>query len=161
MAEFTIGDFDYRSSIMDAMTQLHVVRRFSPALGAVSEMLPAVRSAGMDTAVMAAILVTNSDDPDIKEHQEALGKAVEALGKALGSLSDEATDYVVKECLSLCERRPKGKDSGSWSPAWNRAAGKPQHADINMGIMLQIVWKVLSAELSGFFPGNPSISGAG
>ena len=160
MAEFTVGEFDYKSSTMDAMTQLHVVRRFSPALGAVSEMLPAMRSAGMDAKVMSAILVANTDDPELKEHQEALGKAVEALGKALGSLSDEATDYVVTACLSLCERRPKGKD-GSWSPVWNRAAGKPQHADINMGVMLMVVWKVLSAELSGFFPGNPSPSATG
>lgn len=121
--EFSIGEHVYRAGRLDAMSQVHIVRRLAPILTT----LKSVAESGMD--------------------EEGLQKAADALGE----ISDEKLDYITAKCLAKVQRKRPG-DTG-WTAVWNSSARRPQFEDIGGFEILFITSKVVMAEIGPFFDG--------
>lgn len=129
--EFELGGHAYKAGRLDAMTQLHVVRRLAP-------ILTTLRAVAEEGAAGAAA------------PEAVLQRAVEALG----DVSDNSVEYVIARCMERVQRKIEG-DRG-WVPAWNKAAGKPQFDDIGGFHLLTIASRVVMNELGPFFEGLAS-----
>ncbi len=129
MAEFSVGDFDYRSSKMDALTQLHVVRRLAPVMGALKEFA----GGGVDAV--------NAMD------------AAESIASVAARIPDDDVNYIINACLSTVQRKQDG-DRG-WAPIWNVGAKRPLFEDIGMVEMLTISGHVVMGALGNFSLGRP------
>ncbi|KAF5035737.1 hypothetical protein DSECCO2_582450 [anaerobic digester metagenome] len=86
--EFAIKDVRYRASVMDAFTQLHVVRRLAPVLGTMAPLV----------------------GKDAERDQDVLLKG---LADCVAGLKDEDVEYILNACLDAAERRNQG---GGWAP---------------------------------------------
>lgn len=121
--EFAIGEHTYRAGRLDAVSQVHIVRRLAPILTT----LKGVAEEGLS--------------------EEGLQKAADALGE----ISDEKLDYITTKCLAKVQRRRPG-DTG-WTAIWNSSARRPQFEDIGGFEILFITSKVVVAEIGPFFEG--------
>lgn len=134
--EFELAGHTYKVGRLDAMTQLHVVRRLAP-------ILTTLRSVAEEGVVGA------------DGQEAALQRAVEAIG----AVTDGSLEYVIARCMERVQRKIEG-DRG-WAPAWNRQAGKPQFDDIGGFHLLTIASRVVMNELGPFFDGLASSLTAG
>ena len=129
--EFELGAHTYRAGKLDAVSQLHIVRRLAPILTT----LRSVAAEGVG--------------------ETALQQAVEALGE----ISDEAVEYIIQRCLSKVQRKRQG-DTG-WTAIWSASARRPQFEDLGGFEILSITSKVVMNELGPFFSGLASSLEAG
>lgn len=129
--EFAVGEHTYRAGKLDAVSQLHIVRRLAPILAT----LRSVAAEGVG--------------------EDALQKAVAALGE----ISDEAVEYIIAKCLAKVQRKRPG-DTG-WTAIWNASARRPQFDDLGGFEVLTITSKVVMAEMGPFFEGLASSLHAG
>lgn len=134
MEPFSVGEHTYRAERMDAMTQFHVVRRLSPILGSLREMLDMQGREGMDSV-----------------------SALSPLAQVASSLPDEHVNYIINAALSLVKRQLPG-DAG-WAPIWNRQVQKPMYEDMSFIEMLQVAGRVIMDSIGPFSLGSGSISG--
>lgn len=127
MNEFEVDGQTYRSGKMNARTQFHVLRRVAPAVAQLTAF-----STGQGGAA-----------------------ALPALVDAISKLSDEATDYVLDQCLAVVERKQGDAGWHKVLPAGlSIAQGRLQFADIDMMAMLQIVSYVLRDNYQALFQGG-------
>jgi hypothetical protein len=125
---FTVKDKEYSAGKLDAKRQFHVLRRLAPLLGGV------VAHGGVNM---------NED--------EGIGEFLNGIG----TLPDDAADYVLDHCLSVVKRN----DGGAWcaitaaAPNGHRVM---QYDDMDMIEMLTVVFYVLRHNISGFFDALPS-----
>lgn len=97
--EVTLGADVYRIGKINAWTQFHVVRRLTPLL----------------TAMAAAIRekkkpLLTSPDPD-EAGMEKMMEGMVAMAEVLATMKDEDCDYVIRACLSVCQK----KQGNMWS----------------------------------------------
>lgn len=118
MNEFEVDGHTYRSKKMNARTQFHVMRRMAPILAP----LQAVASGDMSGSLVA-------------------------LAEAIGSLSDEASDYVLDRCLEVVERK---QGEGGWAKV-KLDGGPAMFADIDLMALLQIAANVLRDNYAALF----------
>lgn len=123
----------YRVGKLDAFKQFHVARRLAPVVTGMTDLL--VRFAKKDDA---------SDLLDAK-----LGETVQPLARAVAALSDQDAEYIIRTCLDVCQRR----QGDGWARV--QVHDNLMFQDIDMFIMLQLVWKVLESNLAGFFSELP------
>lgn len=130
--EFEVEGVMYRTGPIDAMQQLHIVRKLSPIIGRLAGLAP-------------------------KDGEKAEDMAIEtvlpALADAISGLSDETTAYVVFALLRPCSR-DQGHGQG-WGPVVTPGANALQYSDISMSGMLHIAWEALQGNLKGFFNALP------
>lgn len=129
---FEVGGQTYRAGKINAMTQLHVVRRLAPLIGSVQAM---------------------QADPDGAGDGDLLGRLAGPLATALAAMSDADTEYVVGACLSVCQRQAAG--GLGWTPVWSVQAKQPMFDDVDLLAMLQIAAKVLMANVASFTSALP------
>ncbi len=118
MNEFEVDGHTYRSKKMAARTQFHVMRRMAPILAP----LQAVASGDMNGSLVA-------------------------LAEAIGSLSDEASDYVLDRCLEVVERK---QGEAGWAKV-KLDGGPSMFADIDLMALLQIAANVLRDNYAALF----------
>jgi hypothetical protein len=123
--EFEIKGQTYKATKMDARAQFHIVRRLAPVLG---ELAPAAASGkvqGLD--------------------------ALPPLANAIAKLTDADADYCLFGLLAVISRKqPQGM---GWSPVCT--TNLMMYDDIDMVVMLQLAWKALEFNMSGFFAALP------
>ena len=124
--EFELNGQTYAVGKIDARAQFHIIRRLAPVLG---EIAPAAASGNM----------TGLD-------------ALPPLAAAIAGLSDADADYCLFGLLAVVRRKqPQGM---GWGPV---ATGNTlMYEDIGMVEMLQLAWKALEFNMSGFFAALPS-----
>lgn len=127
MAEFSIGDNQYRSGRMNAFQQFHVARKLGPVL------------AKIGPAIMQA-----SD-------QDWLAR-LEPLVEAMAAMPEEDCNYILTRCLAVVSRF----QGAAWAQVWNEPAKRLMFEDIDMSVMIQIAIQVLGDNLSNFFTVPPS-----
>jgi hypothetical protein len=132
MLEFQIDDVTYQAGKLNAFQQLHVSRKLSPVL---PKLLPAFLS----------LTKEELDSKDLATIAEAVAPATEVLA----SMADADVEYVIGTCMTVVKRALPG--NAGWTKAWNEAANLPMYEDIDLGVMLQITWKVLGDSLGNFF----------
>lgn len=124
--EFEVGAYRYRSAPLSAMDQVHLVRRLAPILTALREAAQSGDALGM------------------------IGPAVEALG----SMPDEAVDYVINACMAGVSRQKPG-DTG-WAKVWQPSVKRPVFDDISGFELISITANVVMAEVGPFWAGLAS-----
>ena len=130
MIEFTIGDHGYRAEKLDAFQQWDVARRLLPVVGGAADLLVRVLKNGGKIESVLSI--------DVAE-------AIEPLAKALAAMPDADNRFVLDVCLSKVMRG----QSGSWAPV-KAPGGGLMFNDIDMPVMLQLVWRVVEHNLLSF-----------
>lgn len=125
MIEFQIGQHNYKAGKLNAFQQLHVARRLAPVLTGLKDVL-----------------------------QGGLGRlkanpleAVVPLAEALSAMKDEDTNYIVTTCLGVVQRQQA--QNLPWASV-TTPQGDLLFDDIDMLVMVQIVWRVLEGSVMGF-----------
>lgn len=126
MTEFAIKGVQYRAGKMDAMAQFHVVRRLSPVIGGLRDMITRA----------------------VSGQEQDLVAAVQPLAEAIAHMSDEDSEFIIGKCMSVTQRQ-ESKGSG-WANIWSENAKQPMFADIDMGAMIFVCVHVLKANLGPF-----------
>lgn len=129
MSEFAVDGQTYRSNKMPARTQLHVLRRMAPIIGPLQSL-----TVGADP--MAAL---------------------PAFAEAVGSLSDEATDYIMDNCLASVDRK---QGETGWAKI-RTSSGVSMFADIDLPVEMQIVAHVLRENYTALFQRGLATFGSG
>ena len=79
------------------------------------------------------------------------GNVMANIAAAVGRLKDEDADYVIDKSLRVITRAQEG--GRGWAAVANSSGGI-MFEDIDMPVMLQLVWKVLENDLTPFFKGS-------
>lgn len=132
MTEFEVGGQTYRAAKLSAMAQFHVARRIAPII-----------------PTLIPIFVKLSQGGGSARDLLGLADSLGPLTQALSDLSDDAAEYVIGNCLGVCQRRTP---SGSWAPVWSGKAGC-MFDDITAVEMLQIASSVIQDSLGPFIQG--------
>jgi hypothetical protein len=153
VARFKIGDNEYRSDKLDALTQFHVSRRLLPVLTSFTDVM-------VNLGPEAVAALVGGEDESAGALSNALGDlaAMRPLLEAVAKMPDEDANYVLNSALKVTHRAnlaPSG-EIASWSPVWNTAAKRVMFDDIEMMEMLQIARAVLTESLGRFFFAPPS-----
>ena len=124
--EFELAGQSYRAGKIDARAQFHIVRRLAPVLGELAPSLAAGSKQGME--------------------------ALPALANAIAKLSDTDADYCLFGLIGVISRKqPQGM---GWGPV--STGTTLMYEDVTMPVMLQLAWKSLQFNMSGFFAALPS-----
>lgn len=129
MSDLTIGDQTYRIGKLNAMQQWHVARRWMPVAMATGVGLMNASCAEDDTAAGDAMMTMLSGMTD-----------------ALAKMSDADSDYVVKSCLSVCQR----KQGEQFAPVC-AGGGGIMFEDIDVSVMMRLVLAVIKEHRLGDF----------
>lgn len=136
--EFQLADRSYRVGKIDARAQFHIVRRLAPILG---ELTGALQGR-----------VSGSAATDEASKAKAVMDILPPIAEALAKLSDADADYVIFGLLKAVVRK---EDQGlGWFPV--STGDRLMYDDITMPMMLQLAWKALAFNMSGFFAALPS-----
>lgn len=148
--EFEVGGRNYRTPRLSAMDQLHVSRRIAPVL---AELAPAL---GSLSRLLGPVEGEEAEPVAIPEGGE-LGETLPPLMKAFAAMSDADVDYVINKCFRALQ-----VDAGG--DKWARMMsvnGAMMDDTMQLPDMLQILYKVVEANLASFFhtarpnsPGN-------
>jgi hypothetical protein len=121
MLEFQIGDHSYRARKLNTFQQMHMLRRIGPLIG----------------PMFGA--------------PETEGRRVAAFLEALGKMTDDDCDFVIKTCASAVQRLQGSNGAAVWADIYNPRASTFMFEDIdNLATMLQITGQILQDNLSGF-----------
>lgn len=124
--EFELKEQTYSVGKIDARSQFHIVRRLAPVLGEIAPAAANGKLGGMD--------------------------ALPPLANAIAKLSDADADYCLFGLLGVIKRKqPQGM---GWGPV--STGNAIMYDDIDMAAMLQLAWKALEFNMSGFFAALPS-----
>ena len=123
----------YQFGKLSAMEQFHVMRRLASVSSGLGEGISRLQQAGGAKALLA-------------DGGAALD-VVSPLLRAIGSMSNEDSEYVINTCLKVVRRR-------QGEVAWAQVQSSPgvlMFPDIGMTAMIALVWRVLEFNLGGFF----------
>lgn len=123
MTEFEVGGQTYRSGKMNARTQFHVLRRAAPIVGPIQSLASGAAS----------------------------GEAFAVLANAISTLSDEASDYILDQCLAVVERK---QGDTAWAKIKISQGQALMFDDIDMMAMLGIASHVMRDNYSALFQGG-------
>ncbi len=137
MTEFELNGRQFRAEKLNAFQQLHVMRRITPLL---VPMLEIIALAG-DGALAKKML--------------AKPQVLSPLLEQLAGLPDEALEYVMVTCLGALKVQTA---PGTWVPLWVPVAKRAIVDDLNdLGKLLPLVARVIQEDLGGFFGALPTL----
>lgn len=147
MREETISGTTYRIGKLTAKQQWNVIRR----LGAV------LATAGPAFASLEKATATTPDGDGnslaVSVDLDTMFSAFGPLASALGDLSDEASDYVIGVCLSVCYM-----NRGATWAAVATPRGEIMFSDITLPVMLQLTMLSIQESMADFFAAIPGSS---
>lgn len=148
--ELQLGEHTYNVDKLDVMRQFHVARRLAPAVWALARSAGAVLKNALPEGVPMtfANVVTGLKG---LEDGALMGAVVESAGPLVdvfAHMSNDDSQYVINECLSVCSR--KVGDAG-WQVAYVEGAGFMFH-DMSLPEMMQLVFAAIRHNLGNFMP---------
>lgn len=150
MQEFQIGEHIYRTEKLNTFDQFHLARKVAPLLPKLLPALPIALTVGLDLK-QAIEQKQNISEQSFSDIAFILEPALEALS----SMPKNDIEYVIGLCLMVAKR----KSGDTWMAVWHNNA--LLIGDMDMTVMLQIVWKVIQQNLSKYFPTGRSTSPTG
>ena len=78
------------------------------------------------------------------------------IAQAISNMSDADTEYVIGSCMAVVVREQQG--GTGWAKIWSPDAKAPMFTDIDMAVMLRIVFAVIGEAIVPFFGALPSTS---
>ncbi len=142
--EFEVAGRKFRAASMAPLKAFNVGRRVTPVLtGGLKELI----------ALVAALPAPEQETAAGSETAraldlDALAEVLAPMADALAGLSDADAEYVIGGCLA--QVKVEIEQGKGWAPI--QAGGQLMYDWITPALMLQITWKVLAQNLSGFFP---------
>lgn len=139
--EFDIDGKQYRANRLDAFKQFHVSRKIAPI---VPKLIP--------------IFVQLKDGGGLTEDLAGLAEVVAPFADALAAMKDDDAEYIIATCLSVVLRQ----QGTTWAPVWSVNGRVVMFEDIDMGVMLPIIVRVIRDNLGNFISGllsNPAAAG--
>lgn len=130
MTEFSIGEHTFRIDGMSPKKAFHIGRRIMPVLGGLKGLAPFV---GPGKAV---------DLTDL----DTMAAVLKPLGDVLAEMSDQDADYILDGCMGVVKLQLPG--GTGWAPI--HVGSNLMYDWITMPMMLQIVFRVVQKNLSGF-----------
>lgn len=146
MTEFTVRGHRYRDGRMNAFTQFHVTRKLGAGL------LDNVERA-IAAATFTKKLFMSGISP-LEMPTEDIVAAIQPFIVALGKMSDEDSEFIIRSCMAVVERQTAGETG--WQRAWNVDANAAMYPDIDLAVMMELSFHVLRSQLSSFFPASGS-----
>jgi hypothetical protein len=133
----TINGIEYQIGKLGAFEQLHVGRKLAPLL---AHAIPALMQIGPDAA----------EKPGVDEL--IFSAAAIPMADVLARMSKEDVDYVLHECLAVCQRR----QAKGWARVF--VNGVLMFQDIEADTLFQLTKAVVEVSLGRFFPTSQSES---
>jgi hypothetical protein len=134
MSEVLVNGQAYLIGKLNARQQLHIVKRLAPVL---QGLLP----------IWAMIQRNEVGEISVNE----LGMhAAAVISQTIGSMSDEASDYVLDLCLSAVKFK---SPVGNWAPLrmGNNGSGQVMlDAADDLAVQMRLLWEVLYENLQNF-----------
>lgn len=131
--EFTIEGNEYRVRKLTAVQQLHVSRKL----------------AGVLTVAFPAFVALAEKDPDDGVDIEKIFSSFGPAAEAIAAMPEAEVDFVCATCLAVVSRR----QGSAWCQVWNERAKALQFEDIDLGAMMQMVFRVIQDSLGNFIQG--------
>lgn len=132
MIEFEINGLNYRAEKLDAFKQFHLSRKIAPVI---PPLIP--------------IFMKLSQEGSLSQDLSAIADVLEPFATALSEMNDQAAEYVIGTALSVVKRQ----NGSLWTPVWNSSINACAFDDMDMGVMLKIVFKVVQDNLGPFIQG--------
>jgi hypothetical protein len=127
--------------------QFKLAAKLSPLL---PKLLPAFSMLGGDADDEPKSEVSGDDKKFDAADFATFATALQPAADALAAMPDADQDVVLAICLGSVELQ-QGK---SWAPIWNKQINDLQFQDIELPLMLQLVWTVIGDSLGSFFPAS-------
>lgn len=147
--EFEIGEHTYRAEKMNAFDQLDLARKLLPVVAATSDILVKVFRA------MAGGEQQTAKDALQKLVEQRVETILEPITRTLSAMPQDDARFITNLCLSRVKRKVPPDDM--WQPVLPRA-GSLQFDDIDMTVVLQIVWQVVEQNVLSFSFARPVAS---
>jgi hypothetical protein len=132
--DFEIGGVKYRAGKLNPFEQFNILRKLAPVFAAVASTA--------ESGVMAG-LISGESEAD-------LAKLLPPVLQGLADLPEEDANAVLFGCLRAVQR----ESGAGYAPVMAQGAQRLMFEDIDLPVMLQLAWKVLEHNLSGFFQGK-------
>jgi hypothetical protein len=146
MSETEINGHVYRIGTMSAKKQWNVARRLMPVLAEIVK-------AGRDLPQPP-----NGDSAPAENAEAFLDKISEPLANAFSSIKDEDSDYVIDQCLAVCDRQQGTGGVTIWAPLMR--GGTLMFSDLDMTTMLSLTFATIRENLGNFFSSDQPNSSA-
>lgn len=141
MAEIELSGNRYSIGRLNAKQQFHLSRRIAPVL---PPLIPVyLRLAQGGTPLM--------DDPS------SLGELLQPFTDGLAAMKDEDADYIMGVCLSVVQRQ----QNGAWANVWSTSQGVCMFQDMDLGVILPLIVRVITQNLGPFMQGLLTSHGSG
>ena len=143
MAEFRIGEDNYRAEKLSPLKQLKIAKRLLGALGklATPAIVPVIRQA-----------MAESDGNGFRLSADDVVAVLPVIIEAVSTLSDNDAEVIILTAMSAVSRHDQRSDG--WMPLTAPHNGNPVLAfqDIDLSTMMQITYRVIAENLGSFFP---------
>lgn len=138
MAEFTVGNYDYRSVPIDAMTSIAIAAKLASVIPVFAEYAPLILKA------------SNQSEADTPTGRQPLSfNSLEVMSKIVSSMPDDTRNFVIAAIASSVFRKvgPEGKGI---MPVWDKKTNKPFYDDMTGPDLLLIIWSVIQENAEPF-----------
>lgn len=142
--EFEVNGKNYRADKMDAIKQLHLVRKIGPIIAKIAPNFSGpqgMESSGTDPVPL----------PGAQSLSDVI-KLIEPVLDAIHDMDDADVNYILKLTGSVTSRE---EAPGKWIPIWNQRAGMLQFQDITLQALVQIILTSIQENVGDFLGGSP------
>ena len=131
MINFEISGVEYRADKLATLKQFHISRKIAPLLPALAPVFLRLHGQGCLT-------------DDLSSTVEIMAPFAEGIA----GMPDDTVEYIIGACLAVIQRNQQGV----WSPVWD-AQAKACAEDIDMGVMMRLIVRVIQDSLGPFILG--------
>lgn len=132
MIEFEIAGQKYRAGKLDAFKQFHVSRKISP-------LLPA----------LVPVFLRVTKNGGVSKDLSGVAELLTPFADGLAGMTDETAEYIISTCLSVIQR----KNGDVWAPVWSLSGKCCMFDDVDMGVMIPLIVRVIQDSLGPFIQG--------
>lgn len=132
MTEFELNGQTYRMGKLNAFAQFHVSRRIAPII-----------------PTLVPVFMKLSKDGSLTDDLGSLAEVLGPFADGIAAMTDEASEYVIGNCLSVIQRQ----NGSLWAPVWNAQNRVCMFDDIELITMIQLVVRVIQQSLGPFMAG--------
>lgn len=133
MTQFECGGQVYRAGKLNAFTQFHVSRRIAPII-----------------PTLIPVFLKLSREGSLQDDLAGLAEVLQPFTDGIASMSDESSEYVIASCLSVVQRQT---GNNTWASVWNQQGKTCMFDDMDLGVMIQVMMRVIQDSLGPFITG--------
>ncbi|OZI36769.1 hypothetical protein CEG14_15575 [Bordetella genomosp. 1] len=148
MNEIELSGNRYSIGKLSAKQQFHLSRRIAPII---PPLIPVYQRLARSGASLA------EDGQALSDDGSALSEVLQPFMDGIAAISDADGDQIIDLCLSVVQRR---QESG-WANVWNPQHGVCLFQDMDLGVVLPLVLRVITHNLGPFMAGLLTSQGSG